>query len=75
MIAPPYSVEFIAGMLPIVQNEQVTSALKLADGEDDVSKFLGTSGVCCLPFYLSGFFVVLFTIFIFYLSKYYTRSA
>lgn len=40
MIAPPYSGEFIAGMLPIVRNEQVTSALKMTDGEDDVSKFL-----------------------------------
>ena len=41
MIAPPYSVEFIGGMLPIVKNDEVTSALKMADAEDDVSKFLG----------------------------------
>jgi len=40
MVAPPYSVEFIAGMLPIVKNDEVTSALKMPDGEDDVSKFL-----------------------------------
>lgn len=43
MIAPPYSVEFISGMLPIVKNDEVTSALKMSDGEDDVSKFLGNN--------------------------------
>ena len=41
MIAPPYSREFMDGMLPIVQNQHVTSTLKMSDGEDDVTKFLG----------------------------------
>jgi len=40
MIAPPYSSEFMSGMLPIVQNQHVTSTLKMSDGEDDVTKFL-----------------------------------
>jgi len=38
MIAPPYSTDFIASMLPIVQNKEVTGALK--DGSDDVTQFL-----------------------------------
>lgn len=40
MIAPPYSSEFIAAMLPIAKNKEITAPLKVSDGGDDVTEFL-----------------------------------
>lgn len=47
MIAPPYSSDFIAVMLPIVQNKEITAALRANNGEDDVTKFLGIRLLSC----------------------------
>lgn len=44
MIAPPYSSEFIAAMLPIAKNKEITAPLKVSDGGDDVTEFLGNYG-------------------------------
>ena len=41
MIAPPYSPDFIAALLPVIQNNEVTGPLKSTDLSDDVTQFLG----------------------------------
>ena len=40
MIAPPYSPDFVALMLPIVQSKEITDTLRTSNGDDDVSQFL-----------------------------------
>ena len=41
MIAPPYSPDFVAALLPVIQNNEVTGPLKSTDLSDDVTQFLG----------------------------------
>ena len=40
MIGPPYSSDFVASMLPLVKNEEISALLKTADQQDDVTLFL-----------------------------------
>ena len=51
MIRAPYSEEFMAALLPIVDNPQVTASLRAVDGSDPVSLFIGEwslASCCCL---------------------------
>ena len=41
MIAPPYSPDFVAALLPVIQNNEVTGPLKSTELSDDVTQFLG----------------------------------
>ncbi|XP_047126702.1 negative elongation factor D isoform X1 [Hydra vulgaris] len=40
MIGPPYSSEFVTSMLPLVKNDEISTLLKTADQQDDVTMFL-----------------------------------
>lgn len=42
-IAPPYTLEFVQLVLPMVENEEITGTMR-AEGENDpVSEFIGKS--------------------------------
>ncbi|KAH9499747.1 hypothetical protein Btru_077720 [Bulinus truncatus] len=40
MIAPPYTVEFVQLILPLIENKAVTDTLRTPDGKDPVSEFI-----------------------------------
>ena len=40
MIAPPYTVEFVQLLLPLIENKAVTDTLRTSDGKDPVSEFI-----------------------------------
>lgn len=45
MIAPPYTMEFVQLLLPLIENKAVTDTLRTSDGKDPVSEFIGESVV------------------------------
>ncbi|XP_005104209.1 negative elongation factor D [Aplysia californica] len=40
MIAPPYTVEFVQLLLPLIENKAITDTLRTSDGKDPVSEFI-----------------------------------
>ena len=39
-IAPPYSSEFVALFLPLVENEEITGTMRMDSDSDPVSEFI-----------------------------------
>ena len=58
IIEPPYSRDFVAVFLPLVQDQNVGGTLQTADGLDIVSAFLGTVLYSILWYYGHVLYIV-----------------